>query len=562
MQSRHFKFWPKGKPYTLPSLDCSVLENLLRSAERYTDHAAIIYYDSPISYRDLRDQSLSLGFFLKSQFNVETGDRVLLYMQNSPQFVIGYYGILAAGAVVVPVNPMNKSAELEYMISDTHAEVMLAGQEVVNFALPLLKTTSLKKIIYTNYADYLLHDTDLELPSEVTQTRKSFALSELIDWQNTVHGNAQPPTQFSKLDDWCVIPYSSGSTGQPRGCIHSNRTVNANISAYANWRSLAKNAPILASLPLFHVTGMQNSMNVTIYSGGTIVLMTRWNSAVAAKLIQRYKIVQWRAISTMIIDFVSSIKISNYDLSSLEFIGGGGAQLPSTVAEKLKRLTALEAIDGYGLTESMAALHINPPHAPKTQCLGIPLFGVDTKIINPQTHLELGVGEIGEIISRGPQIFLGYLGDNEATKNAFINIDRKRYFRTGDLGYYDEDGYYFYVDRLKRMINVSGFKVWPTEIESILHKHPDIREVCVIAKTDSRQGETVKALIVLEDNVQLCAETIKEWCHTKMASYKVPRAYKFVESLPRSGSGKLEWRKIQEKENCSDLVENLLDAIY
>lgn len=210
----------------------------------------------------------------------------------------------------------------------------------------------------------------------------------------------------------------------------------------------------------------------------------------------------------------------------------------------------------------MAALHINPPHAPKTQCLGIPLFGVDTKIINPQTHLELGVGEIGEIISRGPQIFLGYLGDNEATKNAFINIDRKRYFRTGDLGYYDEDGYYFYVDRLKRMINVSGFKVWPTEIESILHKHPDIREVCVIAKTDSRQGETVKALIVLEDNVQLCAETIKEWCHTKMASYKVPRAYKFVESLPRSGSGKLEWRKIQEKENCSDLVENLLDAIY
>ena len=561
MHQRHFKFWPKGRPHTLPPLDCSVLENLLHTAERYTDHTAIIYYDSPISYRELRDQSLSLGSYLKSQLNIGAGDRVLLYMQNSPQFIIGYYGILAAGAVVVPVNPMNKSAELEYMISDTHAEVILAGQEVVEHALPLLKTTSLSRVIYTNYADYLIGDTDLELPSEVKQPRKSFALKELIDWQDTVYGKVRFPARFPNLDDWCVIPYSSGSTGKPKGCIHSNRTVNANISAYTNWRSMEENASILASLPLFHVTGMQNSMNVSIYSGGTIVLMTRWNSAVAAKLIQRYEIAQWRAISTMIIDFVSHAEIHNYDLSSLAFIGGGGAQLPSSVAEKLKRLTGLEAIDGYGLTESMAALHINPPHAPKTQCLGIPLFDVDTKIINPETHTELGIGAVGEIISRGPQIFLGYLDDDEATEAAFISIDGKRYFRTGDLGYYDEDGYYFYVDRLKRMINVSGFKVWPTEIESILHKHPDIREACVIAKTDGRHGEIVKALIVLEVNVQLCAETIKAWCHTQMASYKVPRAYKFVESLPRSGSGKLEWRKLQEKENRYDSLVNPLDAI-
>ncbi len=548
MQNRHYKYWPKGQPYTLAPLSTSVFENLLNSAERYTDHPAINYYGTVLSYGELRSQALSLGNYLCHQLGVKSGDRVLLYLQNSPQYVIGYYGILAANAVVVPVNPMNKSTELEHIILDTAAEIVLAGQELVDYALPLLKTASLKKIIHANYADYLVAESDLELPNEVKQTRRRFTSNNLIDWQDTVNFYAKTPRRNSKPDDWCVIPYSSGTTGKPRGCIHSNKTVNANITAYANWRPLPTNAPILAALPLYHVTGMQNSMNVTIYCGGTMALMTRWNSDVAAQLIQRHKIIQWRAISTMIIDFVSNNRIHNYDLSSLEFIGSGGAQLPSPVAKKLKTLTGLDAIDGYGLTETMAALHINPAQAPKKQCLGIPLFGVDSKIINPETLEQVETGEVGEIIANGPQIFLGYLGDAEATKSAFITLDNKRYFRTGDLGYVDEDGYYFYVDRLKRMINVSGFKVWPTEIESILHKHPDIREACVITKLSERQGETVKALIVLENNVLTNSKNIEDWCRKQMASYKVPRTYEFVDSLPRSGSGKVEWRKLQEKE--------------
>ena len=548
MQDLHFNAWPKGRPFELPALKTTVFENFVLSAGRFPDHPAIIYYDAVITYAELLEQVLDVAGYLSEYVGLERNDRVLLYMQNCPQFIISYYAILGANGVVVPVNPMCRTGELEHIAQDTNAVAVIAGQELVEFASPLLESADVRTVVHANYGDYRSPDTDLELPDEVLQVRKNFQLPHVIDWWDAVNSSTQVPEVLNRSEDWCVIPYSSGTTGQPKGCLHTNATVNAVINGYANWNPIPPNAPILGTLPLFHVTGMQNSMNTPLFTGATIVLMTRWNKDVAATLISRYRVAQWRAITTMIIDFISAPDVESYDLSSLISVGGGGAQLPLAVAEKLGELTGLKVTEGYGLTETIAPSHLNPPDTPKLQCLGIPMFGVDSRIIDPDTLEELGGNETGEIITHGPQVFVGYWNNEEATREAFIERDGKRFFRTGDLGYYDEEGYFFYADRLKRMINVSGYKVWPAEVEAMMHKHPDVREACVIATADARKGETVKAVIVAADGADPTAEEIEAWCREQMAAYKVPRLYEFAESLPRSGTGKVQWRELQERE--------------
>ena len=548
MQDRHFKVWPKGRPHELPALKTSVFENFVMSAGRTPEHPAIIYYDAVLTYQEVLQQVLDLAGYLHEYVGLQKGERVLLYMQNCPQFIIGYYGVLGAGGVVVPVNPMCRTGEVEHIAVDTGAAAAIVGQELAEHVLPLLERSELRTVIPVNYGDYRSPETDLDLPDEVMEVRKIFQIPHVVDWWDALNASAEVPAVQSGPDDWCVIPYSSGTTGQPKGCLHTNATVNAVINGYANWNPIPPNAAILATLPLFHVTGMQNSMNTPLFTGATIVLMTRWNRDVAATLISRYRVAQWRAITTMIIDFISSPNVEAYDLSSLISVGGGGAQLPFAVAEKLGELTGLKVTEGYGLTETIAPSHMNPPDAPKLQCLGIPIFGVDSRIIDPETLEELGVSEIGEIITHGPQVFVGYWQNEEATNEAFIEREGKQFFRTGDLGYYDEEGYFFYADRLKRMINVSGFKVWPAEVEAMMHKHPAIREACVIAARDERKGETVKALVVASSEVSPTASELEAWCREQMAAYKVPRLYEFRDALPRSGSGKVQWRELQERE--------------
>jgi fatty-acyl-CoA synthase len=224
--------------------------------------------------------------------------------------------------------------------------------------------------------------------------------------------------------------------------------------------------------------------------------------------------------------------------------------MPEAVAAKLKAITGLDYIEGYGLSETMAATHINPVHAPKRQCLGVPVFDVDCRILSVADGSELGPNAVGEIVSHGPQVFMGYWNNPQATAEAFIQIDGKPFFRTGDLGYYDDQGYFFMVDRVKRMINAAGFKVWPAEVEALMHAHPDIAEVCVIASPDPRRGETVKACIVPHPSARdhLTEAQVIDWCKSHMAAYKCPTQVAFMDSLPKSGAGKVLWRALTEAE--------------
>ncbi|SDT96642.1 long-chain-fatty-acid--CoA ligase [Halopseudomonas salegens] len=547
MFDRHYAVWPEQVPHFLDLPKTSLYSNLTVSALRYPDHPAIIYYGSRLTYRDLDIQATALAGYLQ-QAGVQSGDRVLLYMQNSAQFVIGFYAILRANAVVVPVNPMNRKAELEYLIDDTEASLALCGLELLDNIAPLVGYGSLKEVICGAYSEYLSEKTTLDLPEAVQLPAHIPEQDGVTPWQDALRARYEPGPLTTGPDDLCVIPYSSGTTGNPKGCVHTHHSVMATTVYCSVWGNAQHDTVQLVSVPMFHVTGMQVCMNASIYIGGTQVVMTRWDRKTAAQLIEQEQITSWRNISTMVIDLLSDPAIDQYDLSSLAAIGGGGAAMPIAVAEKLMAKTGLEYAEGYGLSETISATHMNPYHAPKPQCLGIPIIGVDSRVVDVEGLHELGPNETGEIVLRGEQLFQGYWRRPEATEDAFVELDGERFFRTGDLGYFDDEGYFFLVDRVKRMINAAGFKVWPAEVEALLFGHPAIQEACVISSPDQRRGETTKAVIVLARGQQATAEEIIAWCQENMSAYKCPKHIEFVSELPKSPTGKVLWRALQEAE--------------
>ena len=549
MQPGQCRVWPKNLPQRLTYPQTSLYFNLEVSARRYPDKPLLIYYDSALSFAEVKADVDALAGVLQQHCGVKRGERVLLFMQNSPQFIIAYYAILRADAVVVPVNPMNLTEELRHFVSDSDATVALIGQELYPQVRPLIGQ-GLAHVIIAAYADYIRRPTDLNVPEAVSMARQRIEDPGTTLWSEALARGLSPTSAAAGPDDLCVMPYTSGTTGKPKGCIHTHASVMSTIVSGAYWFDMTPDATVLGTLPMFHVTGMQGSMNQPIFTGASVVLMTRWDRDTAAQLIQRYRVTGWTNIATMAIDFLANPKLASYDISSLNHIGGGGAAMPEAVAQRLKDLTGLDYVEGYGLTETMAPTHINPPQQPRKQCLGIPICDTDARVIDPDTLRELGPGEVGEIVSTGPQIFKGYWKNPEATRMCFIEIEGKRFFRTGDLGRFDEDGYFFIVDRLKRMINASGYKVWPAEVEAIMYGHPDIQEACVIATQDAHRGETVKAVVVLKAASQgrVMPEEIIGWCRDHMAAYKIPRVVEFATTLPKSATGKVQWRQLQERE--------------
>ena len=551
MSGRHFAFWPKGLPRHMSVPETDLFYNAEVSARRFPDKPYLVFYDTKISFAEFKDEAERLAGWLEKN-GVKKGDRVLLYMQNSPQFVLAYYGILRANAVVVPVNPMNMTNELRHYVRDSGATVAIVAQDIYPQMKPLLGSGAdqgLQQIVVAAYADYLKTETDLKVPDFVKAPRQNIADPGVTLWSEVLAQNLRPGPVTVGPDDLCVMPYTSGTTGHPKGCMHSHRTVMHTQLAGYQWFGIQQDAVYLAVLPFFHVTGMQGSMSGPLSAGCTVVLLPRWDRDAAAQCIERYGVTSWTAIPTMVIDFLMNPKLGEYDLSSISRMSGGGAAMPEAIAQKLLDM-GITYIEGYGLSETIAPSHINPPDRPKKQCLGIPIFDVESMIVDPTTFHELPPGEVGEIVTRGPQVFLGYWKNPEATRNAFGDIAGKSWFRTGDLGRVDEDGYFFMVDRLKRMINASGFKVWPAEVEALMYQNPAIQEACVIGAKDPHRGETVKAIVVIKEaqRGKVSEQEIIDWAHQNMAAYKSPRIVEFVEALPKSATGKVMWRALQEKE--------------
>jgi fatty-acyl-CoA synthase len=529
------------------------------AAARYPDKPFIVFYDSEITFAEFKRQAELIAGYLQHDCGVSAGDRVLLYMQNSPQWVLAYYGILRANAVVVPVNPMNRTGELRHYIADSGAGTAFVAQDLLPQLRPLLGTQvanghGLQHAIVATYSDYLRVPTSLPVPEFVAAPREALAGEGLVAWTDMLAAARTPGPRTAGADDLAVLPYTSGTTGIPKGCMHTHRTAMTTAVGGVLWFGRTQDAVYLSALPFFHVTGMSGSMNGPLYIGATIVVLARWDRNAAAACIERHRVTAWQTISTMMIDFLANPELGRYDLSSISGIRGGGAAMPEAICAKLKALTGLDYVEGYGMSETLAATHINPPQRPKPQCLGVPMFDVDSRVVDPDTLAQLPPGEVGEIVVDAPQVMQGYWRNPQATRAAFIEIGGKRFLRTGDLGRVDEDGYYFMADRLKRMINASGYKVWPAEVEALMYHHPAIEEVCVIAARDARRGETVKALVVLKRGEQgrVSERDIIEWSHAQMAAYKSPRIVEFVDELPKSGSGKVMWRELQDQQAARD----------
>jgi fatty-acyl-CoA synthase len=306
-------------------------------------------------------------------------------------------------------------------------------------------------------------------------------------------------------------------------------------------------------MPLNHLAGMI-TMNLALCNGQSIALLSRWNAGNALELIERQGINTWGAVTPMLADMFHRADIEKRNLSSIKRLYCAATAMPDSLARHIEERLGLSMIESYGMTESCGGTHVNPPQAARRQCGGIPYINIDARVIDPQSGIELGVNQPGEIVMSGPTVFAGYWNRPQATREVFIEIDGKTFLRSGDIGYYDEDGYFYITDRLKRMINASGHKIWPAEVESVLFGHPAVQEACVISALDSKRGETVKALVVIKPGNQasLDGEALSEWARERLSAYKVPRIVEFVDSLPKTATGKTLWRELQNQQDERD----------
>jgi len=557
----HYKFWPKRLPHAITPPATSLWHNLAISALRYPDKPATVFFGSVLTWSQLKAAAERLAARLQA-LGVAKGDRELLNLQNTPQLIVAHFAILRADAVVVPVNPMNRAEELKHYITDPDARVAITSADLAgelaaaSDALP--EGDRLAHLIVTQYTDAF--DAAVQgddAPSEAWRdwllTRRplpTLAGGQVHAWTDALAFDGPLAATTAGPQDLSVLPYTSGTTGLPKGCMHTHASVMHNAVACTLWGNGTAETVTLVVVPMFHITGMVAVMQAAVYAGATMVLMPRWDRELAGRLISRWKVTAWANIPTMVIDLLASPNFARFDLSSLRTISGGGAAMPQAVAQRLEDVYGLKYAEGYGLTETAAPSHQNPVDAPKQQCLGIPFMSTDARVVDPETLKEVPQGETGEIVVHGPEVFSGYWKCPEATAAAFFELDGKRFFRTGDLGRVDEDGYFFITDRLKRMINASGFKVWPAEVEALMFKHPAIQEACVIGTRDAYRGESVKAVVVLraEHKGKVSEQEVIDWCREHMAAYKMPRAVQFVDALPKSGSGKVMWRLLQEAE--------------
>lgn len=553
---RHQAYWPEGLPFSLEVADQSPSSCLAATAARHPDKTAIAYYGREISYAELHRAVLGLAAYLQRELGVQTGDRVLILMQNCPQFIIAYHAVLRANAVVVAVNPMSSAEETAYYAEDCGARVAIVMQGMLPNVRPLLASGALAACVvgaYSEMAGSAQSVPFMEIPPLVSAAREPSRADKEHEFVSAIATSAAPTGLLVSGRDLAVIGYTSGTTGKPKGAMLSHRALTLTAVQRSRWLDDGSERSDLLVLPMCHIAGM-SAMNQALVQGRSIVLLSRWDALAVPALIERYRVGRWGAVAPMLIDLLASPELEKHDLSSLRRLYVGATATPVALANELQSRLRLAPIECYGMTETCGSTHINPPDRTRSGSVGIPQMDVDARVIDVISHAQLDCNQSGELVIHCPVQFDGYWKRPDATRATLIELDGKPFVRTGDIGHFDDDGFFYITDRLKRMINASGLKVWPSEVEACLSHHPAIQEVCVIAAQDPYRGETVKALIVPKPGVQPApgADDITEWARAHLAAYKIPRLVEFVRELPRTHSGKVLWRSLQEEQSKAD----------
>ena len=535
-------YWPDGVPLDLMYQlgEKPIHEYLKTHAAIRPDKPAYLFYGNPISFSELDYSVDCFAQFLHNQ-QVAKGDRVALYMQNCPQYIIAHYAIQRIGAIVVPLNPMYKEAELRYLLNEVEAKAIIAGTEL----FPRLKSIrsqipSIEFIITAHYADFLPKKPILPIPAELNT--KKYTIHDAIDFKRILYYST-PFKGNVKIDLWTdigMMVFTSGTTGRPKAAMltYGSSLFKAAATFSANQ---FEEGTYMSTAPLCHIAGMVMGVYLPVYCGESCVMLTRFDAIAAAQAIEQYQISHWYSTAPMNLAMMNLEEMKAKDLSSLK--QNPATSFGSSVTEKLAAQWA-EMTNGcqlyeaaYGLSETHTCDTFMPKDRVKWGSFGIPTYETEIKIIDMVTGQRLPAGEKGEILVKNPAVFKGYYKNEQATAESLVD----GWVRTGDIGSLDEEGYLYFHGRLKEMIKTSGYSVFPEDVEAMLNEHPAIWQSAVIGVPDEQKGEVIKAFVVLRPGIshKPTANELKAWARVKMAVYKAPSHIEFIKELPATSTGKI-----------------------
>lgn len=546
-----FSSYPEEIPHSIDYPNISLPQLLINSAKEFPDNDAVKFMGKRVKYKNLLEYTYQFANALKNM-GVKKGDRVAIMLPNSPQAIISYYGALMIGAIVVQNNPLYTERELEHQLSDSGSETIITLDLLYPRIANVKALTRLKRIIVTSIKDFLPFPKNMLYPLKLKKEGKIIEIpndKDIYHFNQLLKISSSTPLvpDINPQDDLALLQYTGGTTGLAKGVMltHANLVTNVVQESYWLYRATRGKEKFLGALPFFHVFGMTTVMNFSIYLGGTIILVPRFNVDEILEVIQKEKPTYFPGAPTMYIAIINHPKVKEYDLSSIDACISGSAPLPLEVQEKFEEITGARLIEGYGLTESSPVTHANPIWGKrKTGSIGLPWPNLDVKVVDPMTGEEVQLGEIGELAVKGPIVMKGYWNKPEETKKVL----KDGWLLTGDMATMDDEGYFYIVDRKKDMIIAGGYNIYPREVEEVLFEHPAIKEAVVVGIPDPYRGETVKAFIVLKDGITATEEELDKFCRANLAAYKIPRAYEFRTELPKTLVGKVLRRALIEEE--------------
>ncbi len=552
------KFYPKGVPETLPIPEKTIPELFDEVIRKYGNRVALVFYGRKMTFKELEEQVNRFAHALWD-LGVRKGDRVALYLLNSPQYIISYFGALKAGATVTPISPVYTSIEVKYQLQDSEARYLVC-QDILYENVEKAKP-DLKEVIVTNIGEYLPPLKKFLGKSLIGKiwrkvdipTPKIEESSGIHQFQNLIkkYPPKVPEIRLSPKEDLAALPYTGGTTGSPKGAMltHFN-LIACSTQTQSFWPFLEEGKEtMLAFLPFYHIYGQVVVMLNGLIQGSTLLLFTTPDLEEILEAIETYKASMFFGVPTMYEYLKEYDKTDRVNWKRLKGIVCGADTLHESTVKDWERKTGTRILEGYGLTECSAVSHTNPFDRPKVGSFGVPLPNISAAILGVEKEEFMPVGEIGELILHGPNIMQGYWKKPEETKNQLIEIEGKVWLRTGDLVKMDEEGYFHFYDRKKDLIKYKGYSVFAKEIEEVLYSHPKVKAAGVIGVPDPKVGQIIKAIVVLQTEARgkISEEEIIQYCEGKLAHYKVPKIVEFRGELPKTDVGKISRRELREE---------------
>jgi len=541
------KNWPKGVPQSIDYPNISIYDMLKRSTDKAPNSTAIIFRNNQIIYEKLDDTVSRFGAALQ-ELGIRKGDRIALYLPNTPQFVIAYFGALQVGAVVVACSPLYRDKELARIINDSDSRVLVYLDQLEPYVKSIQQSTKLDHFIITSLNEFEVEDT--------VETKIKPRTSSHVSMKQLIHSTRDKATLpfLDPTEDIALFQYTGGTTGIPKAAMLTHRNLVVNAIQFASWLYMQDRDVNLSILPFFHIYGMTAALNSPIYTSSKLILIPDpRDTSSLVEAIDRYEPTIFCGVPASYIALMNYPNIKQHKIRSIRACISGASPLPQETQRQFEELTGGRLVEGYGLTEAGPVTHVNPlddPEKNRPGSIGIPISDTTCKIVDAESgDRDLSPMEEGELVVKGPQVMLGYWRTDETKL-----VLRNGWLFTGDIATMDKDGYFRIVDRKKDVINVSGFKVWPREVEEALYEHPAIKEAAAVPIPDIESGERVKAFVVLNDNFKgkVSVSEIIAFCNERLAAYKVPRIVEIREALPKTQVGKILRRELKQSSTQND----------